>query len=619
MRTTILSQCRVRHCYACMQMRENVTCEGVLLTPPRRLQQIAISCKRSDYNKFFQKKNCSAIKFSDMSNICFIVRSIIHIKECLLLSCVACFEDWSWIFRTRSFTLRKNDLDFNDMPDSATVSESISSSSTKNLSVCCMNKPDGCSQTGLPVLTSINSSDFHSWQDHFSSAFLSEYLDEQASKTGLPVLWCCSFHELRSSWLSLFMSSTSVHSTATMRYWMKRTTNATFGIDKEELVQVALLQIHGAYLLVLLESLIGVSSVHFCLVCLVWFSSFLVSLELLRWWAIGMVFLLICPSRCTSPQSANFWVANHDMWISLEAIVNSFKFLFETSLSSIVGYEMLFLCFGFNVPSTSTSPLGNNVVLHWESIQSPWVKILAGFTFFQEMSTSAIDNSLIPIKKAFWALHFWNCFASPGQLYIAHFTNHRFQFVTGWVVGVILLQIGLKCLSMRMTLDLLHEFANTEVFCLFHNCMWQSRHSEVDVYFLALCEQTDGLFRVSPFLNDLRLRFRLRLCLDLNVQNTLAHNWKTGLPVLSLVLSQPSKKRLPISWALEPDGCSDQTSLPVLTIGFLVFGWVCWESLPPPATSEPNSFIQLYSKEIFGGSRGDAYTSRKWFLQFPSW
>ena len=43
----------------------------------------------------------------------------------------------------------------------------------------------------------------------------------------------------------LFMSSTSVHSTATMRYWMKKTTNATFGIDKRELFLVALLQIHG--------------------------------------------------------------------------------------------------------------------------------------------------------------------------------------------------------------------------------------------------------------------------------------------------------------------------------------------------------------------------------------
>ena len=74
-----------------------------------------------------------------------------HIKERLLLSCVASFEDWFCLFRTRSFTLCKNDLDFNDISDSATVSESISSSSTINLSV--VNKPGGCSLTSLPVLT----------------------------------------------------------------------------------------------------------------------------------------------------------------------------------------------------------------------------------------------------------------------------------------------------------------------------------------------------------------------------------------------------------------------------------------------------------------------------------
>ena len=71
--------------------------------------------------------------------------NIPNIKECSLLFCVASFEDWSCIFRTRSFTLCKNDQDFNDMSDSATVSESILSSSTINLSVCCVNKPDGCS------------------------------------------------------------------------------------------------------------------------------------------------------------------------------------------------------------------------------------------------------------------------------------------------------------------------------------------------------------------------------------------------------------------------------------------------------------------------------------------
>ena len=111
--------------------------------------------------------------FSDMSNICFIVRSFPiflmeckFIKECLLLSCVASFEDWSSIFRTRSFTLCKNDLDFNDMSDSATVLESISSSSTINLSVCSVNKLGRCSLTDFPVLR------------------------------------CCLVHELRGNWLS---------------------------------------------------------------------------------------------------------------------------------------------------------------------------------------------------------------------------------------------------------------------------------------------------------------------------------------------------------------------------------------------------------------------------------
>ena len=87
--------------------------------------------------------------------------NIHHIEECLLLSCAAYFEDWSNIFRNRAFALCKDDLDFNERSDSATVSESISSSSTMNLSVCCANKPGGCSLKSLPVLTSINSSDFH--------------------------------------------------------------------------------------------------------------------------------------------------------------------------------------------------------------------------------------------------------------------------------------------------------------------------------------------------------------------------------------------------------------------------------------------------------------------------
>ena len=78
-----------------------------------------------------------------------------------------------------------------------------------------------------------------------------------------------------------------------------------------------------------------------------------------------------------------------------------------------------------------------------------------------------MDHSLIPIKKAFWALHFWNCFAYLEQLHIAHVANHHFRIVTEWVVDVILLQIGFKCFSMRMTLDLLDELLNAEIFCFF--------------------------------------------------------------------------------------------------------------------------------------------------------
>ena len=41
------------------------------------------------------------------------------------------------------------------------------------------------------------------------------------------------------------------------------------------------------------------------------------------------------------------------------------------------------------------------------------------------------------------------------------------------------------------------------------------------------------------------------------------------------------------------DGCSLLTSLSVLTIGCLVFGWVSWEPLTPPATSGPEKLEEV--------------------------
>ena len=101
---------------------------------------------------------------TDASNVEDI--NIPHIKECLLLSCIASFEDWSNIFRTRSFNLCKNDRDLNEMSHFVAVLESISSSPMTNLSVCWVNEPAG------------------------------------RSLTSLPVLGCCSVHELRGIWRS---------------------------------------------------------------------------------------------------------------------------------------------------------------------------------------------------------------------------------------------------------------------------------------------------------------------------------------------------------------------------------------------------------------------------------
>ena len=210
-------------------------------------------------------------------------------------------------------------------------------------------------------------------------------------------MWGCSVHTLRrlqqiaiscvrscyNKLKTLIMSSTSFHSTATMKYWKKKKkTNATFGIDEKGWVQVALLQIRGgdgSKLWLLLGSLIGVSSVHFCLIVSVRYTS--------------SSYISRAPQRVGILGPANFELRITIYWVSLEAIVNSIKILFDTSPPRIVGQEMLFLCLNLAVPSTTRWPLSDDVVRDWESIQSPLVKILAGFDFNQEMSTSAIDDS----------------------------------------------------------------------------------------------------------------------------------------------------------------------------------------------------------------------------------
>ena len=200
-----------------------------------------------------------------------------------------------------------------------------------------------------------------------------------------------------------------------MKNWMKKKTDATLGIVEKGWVLVVLLLILGGdgWLMWLpFGSLIGVSSVHSCPIS-VWDTMFSHISHIHQ--RIGgrsglpvPIYLL----RCTSPRSSQFWVASHDILVLVgndrEFHHNSFWYI---SSARFEGHKMLFLCVGFAVPSTVGSLLLDDVARNWESIQSPLTKILTGFAFNQEMSTGATDHSLIPIKKAFWVLHFWNCFA----------------------------------------------------------------------------------------------------------------------------------------------------------------------------------------------------------------
>ena len=80
-----------------------------------------------------------------------------------------------------------------------------------------------------------------------------------------------------------------------------------------------------------------------------------------------------------------------------------------------------------------------DIIRNWESIQSPLMSMLGEFTFYQEISTSAKDHSLIPRKKAFWALHFLNLFRTTrislhwpfreSSLSIRHWMGCRCYFV----------------------------------------------------------------------------------------------------------------------------------------------------------------------------------------------
>ena len=82
--------------------------------------------------------------------------------------------------------------------------------------------------------------------------------------------------------------------------------------------------------------------------------------------------------------------------------MNSFKFfLIHISLSFIMGDEVLLLFLSLPKTFAMKSPFLNDIVRDGENIQLPSVDTSAGFILSQEMPTSAVNDALIPVKKAF--------------------------------------------------------------------------------------------------------------------------------------------------------------------------------------------------------------------------
>ena len=66
-----------------------------------------------------------------------------------------------------------------------------------------------------------------------------------------------------------------------------------------------------------------------------------------------------------------------------------------------MGNEVLSLFFSLPMTIAMKSSFLNDIVRDGENIQLPSVDTSAGLIFSQEMPTSAVNDALIPIKKAF--------------------------------------------------------------------------------------------------------------------------------------------------------------------------------------------------------------------------
>ena len=262
------------------------------------------------------------------------------------------------------------------------------------------------------------------------------------------------------------------------------------------------------------------------------------------------------------PYDCELWFTIN--WISEKSTVNTckmftlrFDFL-AASLPRIPSHIVLCLFFSLAMSSTMIRSFLYHVVRDRECIQSSFVM------FFWIRCQSSIvrkcNKQFLDSQKEQWEhctfgiiSHNLNNSTLPNARIIA------FELFAEWVVDVILLQIGMKCFAMRMIFDLFHKLLISEMYCFFHNCMWQSWYSEINFVLLFQIHQYGSLRTCLIFFNMCKCQ----------------HDPHTGLRVLD-------------HWAL-------------------CYGSIRWVSWLIPTASESKSHIQLTLQESVGGGRGHIY------------
>ena len=157
------------------------------------------------------------------------------------------------------------------------------------------------------------------------------------------------------------------------------------------------------------------------------------------------------------------------------------KMLLDASVFQIMDQIIFFLFRSFPKTGTMKSYLLNHVVWNWEKVRCFLDDASVRCTFFQEVPACSMDDAFTPVWKAFFALRLGISLEQSKQFHIANVLNHFLGRRTERVAGFVLLWVLLTRLSVRVILDLPDKFTNTTVVNLFHNRMWQSTYSEVDV------------------------------------------------------------------------------------------------------------------------------------------